>query len=97
MYKQLRAHDAALVIADHPRWPFQARVLTTDWTLVRLHRGHRGRDGNYSETEIAEWAERIAGWSREAEVLVYFNNDWRGYAPANALSLRRRLRQIRDG
>jgi uncharacterized protein YecE (DUF72 family) len=97
VYKQLRAHGAALVIADHPRWPFQARVLTTDWTLVRLHHGHRGRDGNYSETEIAEWAERIAGWSREAEALVYFNNDWRGYAPANALSLRRRLRRIRDG
>jgi uncharacterized protein YecE (DUF72 family) len=97
VYKQLRAHDAALVIADHPRWPFQARVLTADWTLVRLHHGHRGRNGNYSETEIAEWAERIAGWSREAEVFVYFNNDWRGYAPANALSLRRRLRRIRDG
>jgi uncharacterized protein YecE (DUF72 family) len=97
VYKQLRAHGAALVIADHPRWPFQARVLTTDWTLVRLHRGHRGRDGNYSETEIAEWAEQIAGWSREAEVLVYFNNDWKGYATANAQSLRRRLRRIRDG
>ena len=97
VYKQLRAHGAALVIADHPRWPFQARVLTTDWTLVRLHHGHRGRDGNYSETEIAEWAEQIAGWSREAEVFVYFNNDWRGYAPANAESLKRRLRRIRDG
>jgi uncharacterized protein YecE (DUF72 family) len=97
VYKQLRAHRAALVIADHPRWPFQARVLTTDWTLVRLHHGHRGRDGNYSETEIAEWAERIAGWSREAEAFVYFNNDWRSYAPANALSLRRRLQRIRDG
>jgi uncharacterized protein YecE (DUF72 family) len=97
VYKQLRAHGAALVIADHPRWPFQARELTADWTLVRLHHGHRGRGGNYSETEIAEWAERIAGWSRRAEVLVYFNNDWKGYAPANAESLKRRLRRIRDG
>jgi uncharacterized protein YecE (DUF72 family) len=97
VYKQLRAHGAALVIADHPRWPFQARVLTADWTLVRLHHGHRGRDGNYSRTEIDEWASRIADWRREAEVFVYFNNDWKGYAPANALSLMRRLRLSRDG
>jgi uncharacterized protein YecE (DUF72 family) len=97
VYKQLRAHNAALVIADSPRWPFQARVLTADWTLVRLHHGHRGRDGNYSETEIAEWAERIAGWSEQAEAFVYFNNDWRGYAVRNALSLMRRLRRLRDG
>ena len=60
VYRLLRAHDAALVIADHPRWPFQARELTTDWTLVRLHHGHRGRRGNYSQTELDEWARRIA-------------------------------------
>ena len=95
VYKQLRAHNAALVIADSPRWPFQARVLTADWTLVRLHHGHRGRDGNYSETEIAEWAQRIAGWSEQAEAFVYFNNDRRGYAVRNALSLTRRLQRLR--
>ena len=43
-------HDAALVIGDHPKWPFQARELTTDWTLVRLHHGRRGRRGNYSRS-----------------------------------------------
>ena len=96
VYKQLRAHNAALVIADSPRWPFQARVLTADWTLVRLHHGHRGRDGNYSETEITEWAQRIAGWSEQAEAFVYFNNDRRGYAVRNALSLTRRLQRLRD-
>jgi uncharacterized protein YecE (DUF72 family) len=97
VYELLRAHGAALVIADHPRWPFQARELTTDWTLVRLHHGHRGRRGNYSEAEIEEWARRIAGWRRRAEVLVYFNNDWEGFAVDNALSLKRRLRPSRDG
>jgi uncharacterized protein YecE (DUF72 family) len=97
VYKQLRAHGAALVIADHPRWPFQARELTADWTLVRLHHGHRGRRGKYSETELDEWARRITQWRRRAEVLVYFNNDWEGFAVDNALSLRRRLQQSRDG
>jgi len=97
VYSLLREHDAALVIGDHPRWPFQARELTTDWTLVRLHYGHRGRRGNYSQTELDEWARRIAEWRRRAEVLVYFNNDWEGFAVENARSLKRRLRQSPDG
>jgi uncharacterized protein YecE (DUF72 family) len=97
VYKLLRAHGAALVIGDHPRWPFQARELTTDWTLVRLHHGHRGRRGNYSETELDEWARRIAEWRRRAEVFVYFNNDWEGFAVDNGLSLKRRLQPSPDG
>jgi len=97
VYDLLRAHGAALVIADHPRWPFQARDLTADWTLLRLHHGHRGRRGKYSETELDEWARRITRWRRRAEVFVYFNNDWEGFAVDNALSLKRRLRPSRDG
>jgi uncharacterized protein YecE (DUF72 family) len=97
VYDLLAKHGAALVIGDHPKWRFQARELTTDWTLVRLHHGRRGRRGNYSQTEIEEWARRIAQWRRRAEVLVYFNNDWEGFAVENARSLRRRLRPSPGG
>jgi uncharacterized protein YecE (DUF72 family) len=97
VYDLLAEHGAALVIGDHPKWPFQARVLTTDWTLVRLHHGRRGRRGNYSESEIEEWARRIAQWRRRAEVLVYFNNDWEGFAVENARSLKRRLQPTPGG
>jgi uncharacterized protein YecE (DUF72 family) len=91
VYELLSRHDAALVIGDHPQWPFQARRLTTDWTLVRLHYGRRGRNGNYSDRELATWVRRIAQWRRRAEVFVYLNNDWRGYAVRNALWLKQRL------
>ena len=87
----------ALVIADHPKWPFQAHELTADWTLVRLHHGHRGRRGNYSRTELEEWARRIRRWRRRAEVLVYLNNDWEGFAVENARTLRRLLRRAPGG
>jgi uncharacterized protein YecE (DUF72 family) len=97
VYGLLREHDAALVIGDHPKWPFQARELTASWTLVRLHHGHRGRRGNYSQTELDEWARRIAQWRRRAEVFVYFNNDWEGFAVNNGRSLKRRLRLSPDG
>jgi uncharacterized protein YecE (DUF72 family) len=91
VYELLGAHGAALVVGDHPKWPFQARELTTDWALVRLHHGRRGRRGNYSERELDVWARRIAAWRSRAEVLVYFNNDWEGFAVDNARSLKRRL------
>jgi uncharacterized protein YecE (DUF72 family) len=97
VYSVLREHDAALVIGDHPRRPFQAHELTAGWTLVRLHHGRRGRRGNYSQTELDEWARRIAQWRRRAEVFVYFNNDWEGFAVENARSLKRRLRPSRAG
>jgi uncharacterized protein YecE (DUF72 family) len=91
VYDCLRGHGAALVVGDHPRWPFQARELTADWTLVRLHYGRRGRRGNYSEAELDRWARRIAAWRSRAEVFVYMNNDWEGFAVKNALWLKRRL------
>jgi uncharacterized protein YecE (DUF72 family) len=88
VYGLLREHGVALVIGDHPRRPFQTHELTADWTFIRFHYGSRGRNGNYSERELEEWAGRIEGWRRRAEAFAYFNNDWNGYAVRNALSLR---------
>ncbi len=79
------------MIGDSPRREFQAHELTTDLTLIRLHHGARGRRGNYSETELDEWAERIGRWRESVDVLAYFNNDWEGFAVRNALGLKARL------
>jgi uncharacterized protein YecE (DUF72 family) len=87
----LRSRGVALTIGDHPTRPFQSQEMTAPWTFVRLHYGARGRRGNYSDREIAEWAERICRWRRRLDVYAYFNNDWQGFAPANARLLLRRL------
>jgi uncharacterized protein YecE (DUF72 family) len=91
VYALLRKHGAALVIGDHPERRFQTFELTADWTFIRLHYGSRGRDGNYSETELKTWKTRINEWSRKVEVFAYFNNDWRGFAVYNGLWLREHL------
>jgi uncharacterized protein YecE (DUF72 family) len=90
-YELLRSHGVALVIGDHPERPFQTHELTADWTFVRFHHGHRGRRGNYSESELETWKRRIAAWRRRVEVFAYFNNDWEGFAVRNALWLKRHL------
>jgi uncharacterized protein YecE (DUF72 family) len=92
VYELLRDRDVALVIPDSPKYPFRELELTAGWTFVRFHHGTRGRNGNYSETEITEWAERIDGWRESGiDVYAYYNNDWEGYAVRNGLRLRELL------
>ncbi|HEY3551973.1 MAG TPA: DUF72 domain-containing protein [Gaiellaceae bacterium] len=91
-YALLREHGVALAIGDRPQVnAFQTHELTADWTYVRFHSGTRGRRGNYSESELRVWADRLGGWSGTHDVFAYFNNDWEGFAPRNAARLRRLL------
>jgi uncharacterized protein YecE (DUF72 family) len=93
VYDLLRDHGAALVIGDRPEvHGFQTHELTAPWTFVRFHSGTRGERGDYAEAELAEWAERIDGWrSNGIDVYAYFNNDWEGFAPRNAVRLQELL------
>jgi uncharacterized protein YecE (DUF72 family) len=93
IYELLSSHGVALVIGDHPERPFQAHEVTADWTFIRFHYGRRGKNGNYSERELEEWAERIENWRGRVEVYAYFNNDWNGYAVRNGLWLADRLQK----
>jgi uncharacterized protein YecE (DUF72 family) len=84
----LRRHRVALVIADRPEIrAFQRDDLTADFTYLRFHYGSRGRRGNYSRAELEAWADRIRGYAHAVDVWAYFNNDWEGFAPANAQAL----------
>jgi uncharacterized protein YecE (DUF72 family) len=91
VYSLLREHGAALVIGDHPQRPFQSHEMTTDWTFIRFHYGSRGRNGNYSQRELEQWAETIERWRSSLDVFAYFNNDWNAYAIRNAIALKRML------
>jgi uncharacterized protein YecE (DUF72 family) len=87
----LRDHGVALCIGDHPERPWQTHDVTADFCFVRFHYGKRGRRGNYSETELDEWARELRRLARRAEVFAYFNNDWEGFAVRNARGMRERL------
>ena len=91
MRELLAEHGASLAIGDDKRRPLPEAQPAGELAYLRLHYGHRGRDGNYSATELAGWRRRIAAWRGRREVFAYLNNDWRGLAPANARELRRGL------
>jgi uncharacterized protein YecE (DUF72 family) len=91
-YALLREHATALVVADRPEVrDFQAHELTADWTFVRFHFGSGGLRGGYGAAELEEWAGRLRAWSRTHDVFAYFNNDWEGLAPRDAVRLKELL------
>jgi uncharacterized protein YecE (DUF72 family) len=93
----LAEHGASLAIGDDKRRPLPDAKPSGELAYLRLHYGRRGRGGNYSTAELDGWRRRIAAWRSRRPVFVYLNNDWKGYAPANACYLMRSLSTGRRG
>lgn len=67
--------------------------VTADFIYIRLHGPEGKYAGCYSDEALAVWAKRIRGWKRAGKhVYCYFDNDERGYAARNALSLIEKLK-----
>jgi uncharacterized protein YecE (DUF72 family) len=87
----LRAHDIATVVADSAgRWP-RAEAVTSDLAYVRLHGDQELYTSGYSDPALDAWAARVRAWSGQADVVVYFDNDAKGFAPHDAERLLARL------
>ena len=89
VYAVLRRHRAALCI--HDKIPGHPRELTANWTYFRFH-GSPQNDGKYSAAQLESYAREITAFIGSGlDVYAYFNNDWRGFAIANALALKNLL------
>ncbi|ABL81475.1 MULTISPECIES: DUF72 domain-containing protein [unclassified Nocardioides] len=90
----LREHDVACVVADTAgRWPL-AEAVTSDLVYVRLHGDQELYTSGYGDAALDAWAEKCRGWAERpdvAQVVVYFDNDAKGFAPHDALRLIDRL------
>jgi uncharacterized protein YecE (DUF72 family) len=88
---------ASLAIGDDKRRPLPDAEPAGRLAYLRLHYGHRGRDGNYSDSELDGWRRRIGRWRTRQDVFVDLNHDWKGYAPANARYLAQGLSDGGEG
>ena len=95
VYDVLRRHNAAFCIYELAGYQSPLEI-TADWTYIRLHGPtHFKYQGSYSDAQLAEWAERIRGWSRKMKAIyVYFDNDDSAYAVYNAMTLRKMLGRL---
>jgi len=84
----LSERNVSLCISDHHDGPAPWK-RTADFVYVRGH-GPGGRyKGHYRTEMLADWAKRIRSWKKQGcDVYVYFDNDQKSAAPADALKLR---------
>lgn len=87
-YAALEKRNAALVIANSSRYPYEIRT-TADFSYMRFHGPESMFLGKYSEDELRDWREKIMEFSKSLRrVYVYFNNDLEANAVENADYLR---------
>ena len=89
--KMLAERNISLCLSDHHDAPAPWK-RTADFVYVRGH-GPGGRyRGHYADRTLIEWARRIRSWKKQGkDVYVYFDNDQKSAAPADALKLRQML------
>lgn len=88
----LRAHGAALVVADSAgTWPCFEEV-TAGFVYVRLHGDTELYTSGYTPAALDAWAVKVRAWqARGLDVFVYFDNDAKIHAPFDAIALAERL------
>ena len=91
-YDILDRHGVGCVLADTAgRWPVLDR-RTSDLRYVRLHGDRELYASGYTAEALDSWAARCRSWMSAGEdVVVYFDNDAKGYAPHDAVGLLERL------
>jgi uncharacterized protein YecE (DUF72 family) len=91
VYEALAKHQAAWCIWDLNR-QLSPLEVTADFVYIRLHGPDGPYCGCYDTHALTAWAERVTGWQAQGrQVYCYFDNDEAGYAPRNALALKRLL------
>ncbi|UVK41763.1 DUF72 domain-containing protein [Mesorhizobium sp. AR10] len=95
VYSAFRETGTIFCSCSGPRLP-DVLVRTADDVYVRLHGPERWYRHDYTRDELTKWADKIRA-SGANRAWVYFNNDYEGFAPKNALAMRRLLeRQLPD-
>lgn len=93
--KMLAERNISLCLSDHHDAPAPWK-RTADFVYVRGHGPGGHYRGHYADGTLREWAKRIRYWKRQGkDVYVYFDNDQKSAAPADALKLRQMLLQTR--
>jgi uncharacterized protein YecE (DUF72 family) len=85
----LRKYNIAFCISDTAgRFPYHEEI-TTDFIYIRLHGSKSLYTSNYHEEELKSWSQKIRKWG--LKTFLYFDNDYGGYAPQNALRIKELL------
>jgi uncharacterized protein YecE (DUF72 family) len=89
--KLLSKRNISLCLSDHRDAPAPWK-RSADFVYIRGHGPGGHYKGHYRPDTLAEWARRIKSWERQGcDVFIYFDNDQKSAAPADAMKLRQLL------
>lgn len=89
VYAAFRVHGTIFCACSGPKLP-DAMIRTADDVYIRFHGPEKWYRYDYSDAELADWAERIKA-SGAKRIWAYFNNDYDTHAIRNAQTLTRLL------
>jgi len=89
VYDLLLEYNAAFCIYDL-KGKMSPEIVTADFVYIRLHGPDKtAYQGSYSKRQLTTWANKFNNWAKEGkEVYCFFDNDQKGYAAKNALTLK---------
>ena len=91
IYEFLQKNNWALTVVSHPSLPFIPKT-TASFGYLRFHGEKSLYGSSYSQERLKYFAKLINGWlKKNLDVYAYFNNDFAGFAPKNALYLNQLL------
>ena len=89
--KLLSKQNISLCLSDHQDAPAPWK-RTADFVYIRGHGPGGHYKGHYRPDTLAQWARHIKSWKRQGcDVFIYFDNDQKSAAPADAMKLRQLL------
>jgi uncharacterized protein YecE (DUF72 family) len=92
VFSLLSKAGASACMADWPPFIDELPVIS-DFVYIRRHGKGGSYATSYTDEELREDARRIRKYLKKGlDVYIYFNNDFSGYAPKNALTLKRLLK-----
>ncbi|WP_340117453.1 DUF72 domain-containing protein [Pelagibius sp. 7325] len=84
-YALARKHNAAIVYADHERFP-AIDEPTADFTYARLMQSRAEEETGYSKKDLGQWAKRVKDWAKKGDVYAYFISGAKVKNPAAAVA-----------
>jgi uncharacterized protein YecE (DUF72 family) len=89
-YDLARKHNAAIVFADHDRFP-TIDEPTADFTYARLMLSQEDEATGYSKKDLDRWAKQAKTWAKKGDVFAYFISGAKVKNPAAAMAFMERV------
>ncbi len=85
-FELMKKYQITLCFSDTGgRYSSLFEIDTGNFLYIRLHGPGKLYASKYSDEQLIMWKEKILGFKKDA--FIYFDNDFYGYAPLNALKL----------